>query len=337
MKSKSVALIFVVALSWVGVPLYADSDSNGGHAYIGVLLDTTPLPDLLIKHLGLSPDQGVRIRNVNRGSPADEVGLERDDIIIGFQGKDVNNSEYGKFVDQVRGAGVGTEVSLEIVHLGKRKTLKFKLEAFKDGSDLKYPPEPEIVQSWRPGKIFRLRPGDESWTEILRDDMPSEFRVNINRIFKDLYTSQHSVDGEDYTITIEGDPDDEDTLITVRMGDTEYKTTLNEIDELPEKYREAADQALKKARKSAKSRWWTPGAFELYRQAPKGSGDYFELLTPHSQPPAPRFGPGDEMFDKIQKQMRELQKRVEELEKHQSQTPNSDEQEPKEQQKEAGQ
>ena len=331
MRAKNVALILAVALFWASTALYAQSEPADARPHIGVLLDPTPLPELLTKHLGLSPDQGVRIKNVGRGSPADMAGLERDDIIIAFQGEDVEDYEYDKFVDKVRRTGVGTEVTLEIIHLGQRKTVKLTLEAFKDDLDLKYPREPEIMQSWQPGKIFRLRPGDKSWTEILRDDMPHEFRVNINPFFKNVLLFQHSVDGEDCMILVEGDPDDEDTLITVRIGETQYKTTLKEKDKLPEKYREAADGALKKARRSSKTRWPAPETVMPPLQTPKAWKDYFERLSPRSHPPALQFGPGDEIFDKIQKQMRELQKRIEELEKHQSHAPKPDEQEPAEQ------
>ena len=336
MKTRNVAMMFVAALFWASTALYAQPEGTDGHAHIGVLLDPKPLPELLTKHLGLSPGQGVRIQNVNVGSPADKAGLERDDIIIAFEGEDVENYEYDRFVDRVRKAGVGAEVALEVIHLGQRKTVKLTLEAFKDDFDLKYPPEPQILQSWQPGKIFRLRPGDKGWTEILRDDMPEEFRTHINKLFKKLYTFHHSVDGEDCTITIEGNPDDEDTLITVRIGETEYKTTLKQMDKLPEKYREAAEKALENIRRTSRRRK-LDGDVDIPVRKQRDWKDYFERLSPRSHPPAPQFGPGDEMFDKIQKQMQELQKRIEELEKHQSQAPKPDEQKPKEPQKEPGQ
>ena len=164
MKTKKIALMFCVALLCVSTALYAKSDSNEGRPRIGILLDTKPLPDLLIKHLRLSPDQGVRINNVQRGSPADKAGLERDDIIIGFQGEKIRDFE--QLVDAVQEAGVDAEISLEIIHLGERKTVRLQLEALEDEPELKYPHEPEIFQSWRPGKIFRFKPGDKGWTEI---------------------------------------------------------------------------------------------------------------------------------------------------------------------------
>lgn len=282
---------------------------------MGVLLDTTPLPDLLVKHLALSPGQGVRIGNVHRGSPADKAGLERDDIIIGFQGKDVD--DYDTFVDNVRKAGAGTEVSLAIIHLGERRTVKLTLEPVTDNLDLKYPPEPQMVQSWRPGKVFRLRPGDNDWIEILRDGVPQDLDLDVNldlrRFFRELYMYHHS-DGESYTITIEGNPDDEDATITVRSGDAEYKTAPKKIDKLPEKYHAPAEQALKDARKAStetkadRPSWW---------RRPSNWRSYMDKLRPGSTPAAPPSGPDGQMFDKIQKQMRELQQRLDRLEKHQ--------------------
>ena len=177
MKAKNIAAIVMLVLFLAGSGLLAQSDSTDVRPYIGVLLDTTPLPDLLVKHLGLSPGQGIRIQNVHRGGPADKAGLERDDIITGFEGEDVVDNEA--FVDEIRKAGVGAEVSLEIIHLGQRKTVTLTLEAMEGEFDLKYPLEPEIVQLWRPGKIFQLRPGDENWIEILKDGMPAEVDVNI--------------------------------------------------------------------------------------------------------------------------------------------------------------
>ncbi len=312
MKAKNVAAIVMLVLFLAGSGLLAQSDSADVRPYIGVLLDTTPLPDLLVKHLGLSPGQGIRIQNVHRGGPADKAGLERDDIIIGFEGEDVVDNET--LIDEIRKSSVGTEVSLEIIHLGKRKIVTLTLDVLKGEFDSKYPPEPEIVQSWRPGKIFRLKPGDENWMEILKDGVPPELDVHINRFFNEMHTYHHS-NGEDYTITIEGDPNNDDSKITVQAGDNEYETTVGNIDKLPEKYREPAEQAVKDARKDVKVRrsfrinpdsWQIPDDWKLY----------FNKIKPYQNLRIPPFEPGGPMFDRIQRQMKELQKRLDRLEKH---------------------
>jgi len=320
MKLKNIILTIALVLVCAGTGLAADTDSNDERPYIGVMLDGMPLPDLLVKHLGLEPGQGIRIANIHNGGPADKAGLERDDIIIGFEGDDVDDQQ--QFVDDVRKAGIGTEVSLEIIHLGKHKTVTLKLEGLKGDFDMKYPPEPEIVQSWRPGKIFKLKPGDEDWMEVFRDsfhvdNLPSDFDVNIKKFFKELYTYKHSSDGEDYTIIIEGNPNDVESTITVQVGENEYKTTLKEIDKLPEKYQKAAGQAVKDARKAAKTRKFDqnldPQSFNFRH--------YLDKIRPDIDQPFPRFGPSDEMFDSIKKQMKELQQRLDKLEKWHKNTP----------------
>ena len=312
MKVKSIAAIILLVLFSTGTDLYAQSDSADARPYIGILLDPAPLPDLLIKHLGLSPDQGIRIKNVHRGGPADKAGLERDDIIVSFEDKDVVDSEA--FVDEIRKAGIGTEVSLEIIHLGKRTSVTLTLEALEGEFDLKYPPEPEIVQSWRPGKIFRLGPGDENWMEILKDGIPPEFDVNIKRFFNELHTYHHS-NGEDYTITIEGNPDDDDSKITVQAGDNEYKATVGEIDKLPEKYREPTEQAVENARKTAKTKRFDIRIRPDSWQIPHDLKPYIEKLKPYRNFQIPPFESGGPIFDRIQKQMKELQRRLDRLEK----------------------
>lgn len=158
MDTKPNALIAWVALLALGSGAYAQATQP----YIGVLLDPAPLPRLLTKHLGLGPNQGVRIRNVSVGSPADEIGLERDDIIIGFQGEDVLSVDA--FISGVQAAGVGATVRLEVVHLGRRKTLECELQPVDRDPQWRYPPEPSLY-----GRYFESlpvpRPDLDRWPE----------------------------------------------------------------------------------------------------------------------------------------------------------------------------
>ena len=143
--------------------------------------------------------------------------------------------------------------------------------------------------------------------------MPSDFDVNIKKFFKELYTYKHS-DGEDYTVTIEGNPNDDDSTISVSIGETDYKTTLKEINKLPEKYQKPAEQAIKDARKAAKT-----GKF--YQHFDPQSFDwkpYFDKMRPYINPPIEHFRPPDEMLDAIKRQMKELQQRLDKLEKRQN-------------------
>ena len=285
---------------------------------IGVRLDPTPLPELLTKHLGLKPGQGIRIRNVNVGSPADAIGLERDDIIVRFQGEDV--MDLDGFVKTVGTAGVGTDVTLEVVHLGQRRTLEFALAPTKKGkSRLKYPPEPEVVTSWQPGKIFRVAPDGEEWVEIEVEDLP-DVNVDVKRFFQQLHTYHHVTDGEDYTITIEGDAADENTRITVRDGNAMHAVTIGQLETLPEKYRAPARDAVESAKKSSRGKLRRnkiplpqPPKPEVYRR-------YFENLT-IPRPDIERWSERkDQVLEKLEQQMERVQERIEELEQQHQET-----------------
>ncbi len=307
MKVRTIVLT-CAALLVLGSVSYAES----GRPYLGVRFDPAPLPELLTKHLGLDPGQGIRIRNVAVGSPADQAGIERDDIIMMFDNKKITSGE--QLVGAVGGAGVGSEIALEVIHLGQRKTLQIKLEPTR-GVDVewKYPPEPEVITSWRPGKIFKIGPDGQEWMEIPFDKMP-EFNVDVQKFFKELHTYHHSTDGEDYTITIEGDPRDENSQVTVRADGTEYRTTVGRLDALPEKYREPARESLEDARKGVKKeievrrrfRIPEPPRPEIYRK-------YFEALP---RLDIERFSEQkDRALEKLQEQMERLQQRMQELEK----------------------
>ncbi|UCE50511.1 MAG: PDZ domain-containing protein [Phycisphaerales bacterium] len=313
MKTTFTILIAAVILLSTGSAIRAESESTEGRPFMGVLIDPAPLPQLLSKHLGLPFGQGLRIQNVQKGSPADKTGLERDDLIIGFQGDDVH--DYQRFVDSIRQAGSGTEVSVQIIHLGVRKTVKLTLRPFEGQGEWKHPREPQAVQSWRPGRFFRLQPGDEDWKEMFKDGFPPDIDIDVKRFFNEVRTYHHS-NGEDYTVTIEGNPNDEDSTITVRIGDDEYTTTVKEIDKLPKKCREVAEKSLENARKAPRPGRFRNRRFDIdvlpWRTPPDWRG-YFDRLYPRNYPFQP-FDRGEEMVDKIEKQMRDLRERLEQQE-----------------------
>lgn len=134
--------------------------------YLGVTLDATPLPELLTKHLQLDPGQGLRIVNIAIGSPAQKAALDRDDILIAQQGSKITS--LPEFVETVRAAEVGAELSLEVIHLGQRKTVRVELTSEPDPQTVswRYPREPEAVPWWRPSRIFKIGPDGREMTEI---------------------------------------------------------------------------------------------------------------------------------------------------------------------------
>ncbi len=317
MKARAIIVIGIVCLTMVGASVCAEQQSIRSGGYMGIALDTEPLGELLEKHLRLSPGQGLRIVNVQVHSPGGKAGLERDDIVIGFQDKDVDNHE--DFVAAVAQAGAGNEVSLKIIHLGKRKTVKLTLgdwEKVSVQADWKHPAEPEVSVSFRPGRMYRMKPGDLNWHEIPWQDpgRVPDIGIDIQKHFDEVHTFHHIKDGKSYSITIKGDPGSEDASITIRKGNTEHKAMVKDVDELPKEYQEAVREALEAARKAAR-RQPRPRRFdnaeETLRGLLEGRRENFKglYLTP------PKLEYDKEADDEIQEQMRQLKEQIEELQK----------------------
>lgn len=287
------------------------SRADAQRPYLGVSLDATPLPPLVVKHLRLEAGQGIRISNVMVGSPADKAGLDRDDIILAFE--TVTVTEREPFGAAVRQAGTGTQVTLEILHLGERKTLPLTLEAAPEPKAIawKYPPEPEAVIAWRPGRVFKVEPDGGDMTEVPLDKIP-DFNIDVKQFLQESYTYRHTTDGEDYTITIQGDPADEDSRVVVSDGGEEFSTPLGDLDSLPEKYRGPARNAVADARANATkdlrlrpSRW-------SEALGPEARRNFFQSLP---RPDLGRLAEQRELaLEKLQEQMERLQQQVKELE-----------------------
>jgi hypothetical protein len=300
MKIRNITLFISMALLLAGTAFGAESDNP--RPYLGVLLDTNSLPELLTKHLGLSPGQGVRIRNIQKNSPAEEAGLERDDIIIRLGDQDIY--KYESIVLTVQEAQVGDEITLEVIHLGKHKTVKVKLAAAKGEPDWKYTPEQSIL----PRRIFTWDPQTQKWVNILTDDLPQG--LDFNNLFKGLYTT-YNIDGG--SITIMGNPNNEDSKIIILDGNARFETTVKEIDKLPEKYRDATKKALQKAQERK-----SEGYFTNPPEPPMDFEKFFQQPNFNINPPEPLFQQDNRTLDKITEQMNQLMERMKELEKSQS-------------------
>ena len=315
MNAKKIITLVTAISLLTTVAFCAESETVDNHPIIGIQLDPSPLPELLTKHLGLSPGQGLRISNIMEGTAADKAGLDKDDIITSLNGEDVD--DYENFVESIQKADAGTEIQLDIIHLGRPGTVNIKLQAWDKQAEWKYPIEPQIEQIWRPGRIFRLKPGDQDWNEILADQLPSDIKSNINSFFKEIYSFHHELDGKEYTITIEGNPNDGDSMITINTDNEEYKTTISEIDKLPEKYQEVAEQALDNAKKTTREQRIINGLRErdglsskLMDVTPKQYLRRWIITDPNNL--------DSSLYDKVEEQMGRLQERIQELEKSQS-------------------
>ncbi|MGE5443876.1 MAG: DegQ family serine endoprotease [Ignavibacteriales bacterium] len=91
--------------------------------WLGVLVQQIT-PDIATG-LGLSEPKGALVSDVTPGSPADKVGIKRQDIITEYNGQQINDMQ--ELPRLVAATPPGTEVTLKFLRNGKEQTVKLKL------------------------------------------------------------------------------------------------------------------------------------------------------------------------------------------------------------------
>lgn len=92
-------------------------------AYLGIL--PQEIDDDLRKSLNLDEVKGVLVAKVEDGTPAEKAGLEKRDVIIEFDGKEIDDVSQFRIV--VANSEIGKKVPLIINRDGKEKKLHVKL------------------------------------------------------------------------------------------------------------------------------------------------------------------------------------------------------------------
>ena len=88
-------------------------------------INTQDLTPRLAEAFGLATSRGAIIRGVQEGSPADRAGLRRGDVIIGVNGREIeNSSNLGNAIGLLR---AGSEIELKVLRDGRSRTVRAEL------------------------------------------------------------------------------------------------------------------------------------------------------------------------------------------------------------------
>jgi len=300
-----VAAVMMVLPAWVSAAAEKASGAEGssaGRAYLGVRLDQQPLPELLRLHLGLGENEGLLVLNVQKDSPAEQAGIEKYDVLVGFQGKPVQS--HADFVAAIHDAGVGAKVRVTVIHKGRRGDVAATLAAYNETKEWKYPQEEGQVRAWR------MAPGEPGWRPTPFGQMPEAFR----RFFRERRVLRSQEGGRQLEIMIEGDPASSDAQVRVRDLKTnqEYQAPADDLDKLPAAYRDEARKAVEDARQGT-------GGFEFRlepfllpdEQAPFGQR-FREWRDSHQDDIAALRQELGQMQEKLQQEMEKKMQQLEE-------------------------
>ena len=114
-------------------------EESVSQGWIGI--EIQKLTSELARNFGLKETNGTLITDVSPGGPADDAGMQRGDVIIGFNGKKIKNeNDLSKIVS---GASIESFVDVDIIRGGKKKTLSVRVgnidERYKDRAEKKLP------------------------------------------------------------------------------------------------------------------------------------------------------------------------------------------------------
>ena len=119
---------------------------------LGVILAEKVDP-AVARQLGLPDAGGALVEAVFAGSPAQEAGLRKDDVILKFDGREVRNfNELRKLVADGR---IGEKTEMEILRDGEKVTLSVTLTEFQPRAAL----VPIVPSAWLPSPPGAVAPG----------------------------------------------------------------------------------------------------------------------------------------------------------------------------------
>ena len=96
----------------------------------------------------IEPPRGVQVGEVIKGSPADQGGIVRGDIILHAAGNEIRS--MAQFIQTIANTPAGTEISLTLVRQGKEMTVTVKLEESGDHQSVSQ----NFTNRWRQGSPF---------------------------------------------------------------------------------------------------------------------------------------------------------------------------------------
>lgn len=96
--------------------------------WLGVSIrDLTPA---LQKSMKLNVSKGALIADVVKGGPADEAGLQKNDVITSYQGKEIPDAS--SLQNQVANTTIGQEITMTVLRKGKSLDVKVKIGDLQD-------------------------------------------------------------------------------------------------------------------------------------------------------------------------------------------------------------
>ena len=115
--------------------------------WLGVVIQNVT-PELKDK-LKLSTEKGALVADVVAGGPAEKAGIERGDVIVTFDEKNISESDDLPYV--VASTPIGKTVTVEVIRKGQRESIQVEI------GELEEEEKPQVVSEARPNLGLTVR------------------------------------------------------------------------------------------------------------------------------------------------------------------------------------
>lgn len=198
--------------------------------HLGVVIQ--PLTRDLAQSFGLEQSQGILIAQVGNDSPAQEAGLKQGDVIIGYQGKPVN--DIGDFRNRVSLTAPGTRERLTILRDGKPREVTVVVGELSQEPLAVETPAPTsnvlglAVQTLTPdlAKQFSVKAGEGVVITLVERDSPAA-RVGVTTGDIIVEVNRKPVNGAAaFERAIKASEEQKRVLLLIRSGTTQRYAVL---------------------------------------------------------------------------------------------------------------
>lgn len=190
--------------------------------WLGVVIQR--VTSQLAESFGLKEKKGALVSDVFKGGPAEKAGIQRGDIILEFNGKEIK--DFGDLSRIVASTPVGSTVSLKVFRNGKILSLQATIAEMEEPTEVAKAPgakplgitvqniTPEIARSLglEPGSgvvITEVEPGSPAAKAGMRN---GDVIQEINR--------EPIKDADEFNRTVESLKDQENILFLIRRGES---------------------------------------------------------------------------------------------------------------------
>ena len=108
--------------------------------WLGVMIQK--ITSDLQEKLNLKGKKGALVADVTKDGPADKAGIQRGDVIVSFDGKEIKEMKDLPYI--VASTPVGKKVLVEIIRKGKRKSIDVKIGELEEDKVTEEPGEPKL-------------------------------------------------------------------------------------------------------------------------------------------------------------------------------------------------